>query len=78
MKSKILILFVFSMMSISSVVNVRAAECTISYQTMSTNIFVEPRADEIVTKYRIIYGVLQYRRWNQTRGVWVDDDWINL
>lgn len=36
------------------------------------------RADVIVTKYRVYNGVLQYRRWNDTRGYWVDPDWIDL
>ena len=78
MKYKVFILFVFSIMCFSPVVNVRAAECTGSYQTMSINKSVEPRADEIVRKYRTIYGVLQYRRWNETKGVWVDADWITI
>lgn len=78
MKYKIFILFVFSVMIFSPVVNVRAVECTGSYQTMSTNTSIKPRADVIVTKFRVLDGVIQYRRWNKTRGVWVDDDWINL
>ncbi len=36
-------------------VNVRAAECSGSYQTMSTNTSAEPRADVIVRKYRTIW-----------------------
>ncbi len=76
MKYKIFILFVFSVLIFSPIVNVRAAECIGSYQTMSTNTSIEPRADVIVTKVRVINGVVQYRRWNETRGVWVDDDWI--
>ncbi len=36
-----------------------------------------PYADEIETKWRINRGVLQYRRWNATRGYWVDPDWIS-
>lgn len=36
------------------------------------------RADVIVTKYRMSGGVMQYRRWNETRGYWVDPEWINL
>lgn len=39
---------------------------------------ISPRADVIVTKYRINNGVYQYRRWNETRGYWVDSDWINI
>lgn len=76
MKYKIFILFVFSVMIFSPVVNIRAAECSGVYQTMSTNVSIEPRADVIVTKFRVINGVVQYRRWNETKGVWVDDDWI--
>ena len=34
-------------------------------------------ADIIQTKFRLYKGVLQYRRWNQTKGVWVDPEWIN-
>lgn len=37
---------------------------------------VQPRIDEIVTKYRVKDGVLQYRHWNMTKGVWVESDWI--
>ncbi len=38
---------------------------------------VSPCADTIVYKYRMVEGVLQYRRWNETQGCWVDADWIN-
>ena len=36
------------------------------------------RADVIVTKFRVLNGKVQYRRWNETRGYWVDPDWIDL
>lgn len=36
-----------------------------------------PYADEIEKKWRVNRGVLQYRRWNATRGYWVDPEWIN-
>lgn len=39
---------------------------------------VQPRADKIVYKYRVVDGVHQYRRWNETKGCWVDPYWINL
>lgn len=32
---------------------------------------------EIITKYRTYYGKLQYRRWNVTKGKWVDPHWID-
>lgn len=36
------------------------------------------RIDVIVIKYRLHNGVVQYRRWNETWGYWVDPDWIDL
>lgn len=36
------------------------------------------RADVIVTMYRVNNHKVQYRRWNETRGYWVDPDWIDL
>lgn len=37
---------------------------------------ISTRAYNIVWKYRIKDGKLEKRRWNQTRGVWVDSHWI--
>ena len=39
---------------------------------------IQPRADVIVVKFRYNNGVLQCRRWNETRGYWVDPYWINV
>lgn len=40
---------------------------------------VEGRAsDTIEMKYRYHNGHLQCRRWNATKGRWVDPDWITL
>ena len=36
------------------------------------------RADIIIMKTRFYNGVLQYRRWNETKGYWVDPYWIDL
>ena len=39
---------------------------------------IQPRADKIVIKWRRgSRGQLQYRRWNQTKLKWVDDEWID-
>lgn len=35
-------------------------------------------ADSIVIKFRMYHGKQQYRRWNETRGKWVDPEWIDL
>lgn len=34
-------------------------------------------ADVIVVKTRYYNGKLQYRRWNETKGIWVDSSWID-
>lgn len=39
---------------------------------------ITPYADVIVYKFRLYYGVQQYRRWNETRGYWVDPYWIDV
>lgn len=39
---------------------------------------ISPHADEIITKFRLYNNVLQYRRWNATKGFWVDPAWIDL
>ena len=39
---------------------------------------IQPRADKIVIKWRRgSHGQLQYRRWNDTKQEWVDDEWID-
>ena len=38
---------------------------------------ISPHADQIITKFRRYNNVLQYRRWNATKGYWVDPDWID-
>lgn len=40
---------------------------------------IEPRADVVYWIYRTLSnGIIQKRRWNETRGYWVDPDWINV
>lgn len=34
--------------------------------------------DTIVYKFRMNNGKQQYRRWNATKGVWVDPYWITI
>lgn len=38
---------------------------------------IEPRADVIYWRFRTLSdGTIQKRRWNETRGYWVDPEWI--
>ena len=55
---------------------VEAAEFSLTHKIMETDEGIVPYADVIVTKYRVKNGQVQYRRWNETKGYWVDSDWI--
>ena len=46
--------------------------------TESSDTTISPRADVIVFKFRVYNGILQYRRWNETWGYWVDDKWMDI
>lgn len=73
MKKKIM-MFVFSaMLILSPALSVRAKITNDFVQSISLQ-----REDVIVKKYRVFNGVLQYRRWNETRGYWVDKKWITM
>lgn len=40
---------------------------------------IEPRADVVYWVFRTLSdGTVQKRRWNETRGYWVDDHWITI
>lgn len=40
---------------------------------------IEPRADVVYWRYRVLSdGTIQKRRWNETRGYWVDPHWIDV
>lgn len=54
-----------------------AASASASSVVYNTDDGIMPYADEIETIWRYNRGVLQYRRWNITRGYWVDPDWID-
>ena len=44
----------------------------------SVDVGIQPCAVVIVTKYRAYQGLFQKRRWNETRGYWVDPEWITI
>ena len=69
-----------SLFVVGPTVNVSAAEVEqdVQEQSVQNDIGVAPYADEIVMKFRVQNNKVQYRRWNQTRGYWVDKDWITL
>lgn len=68
------------LVGVAPIASVSAAEVEqdVQEQSVQNDIGVAPCADEIVTKFRAYNGKVQYRRWNQTRGYWVDKHWINL
>ena len=82
MKKKFLIAVAIcaSLFVVAPAVSAAEVEPEVQTQNEQSNIGVAPCADEIVMKFRINVKTkqLQYRRWNQTRGYWVDKDWITL
>ena len=48
------------------------------YVSNSEDSSIVPFADVIVYKYHLLNGKQQYRRWDETRGYWVDPYWIDL
>lgn len=75
-KAIIIIAFLFAI-TISPMQTVQASEYDVEVE-ICLNKGGMQRADIIVKKYRLHNGVMQYRRWNETRGCWVDSDWINV
>mgnify|MGYP000313447463 CR=1 FL=1 len=57
---------------------VSASESASSFQKSSSSQVITPYADVIVKIYRRYDNKLQYRRWNETRGYWVDSDWTDV
>lgn len=61
-----------------SISDVKAAELPSVPEIATENSTIVPQADVIEVKYRIHKGTLQYRRWNATRGYWVDSTWKDV
>lgn len=79
MKKIICVGMVGAVMALSPVFPVLAAENVACVSQRGTEETAEVyRADVIVVKYRMNNGKMQYRRWNETKGVWVDPYWIDL
>lgn len=76
--SAMLILATSIIGGITGVSNVKAVEVQEVYEMTVSNENIIPHADVIVRKYRVINGVTQYRRWNETKGYWVDSEWLPL
>ncbi len=55
-----------------------AAEQSISAEAAVSSGIEVLSQDIIVRKYRIYNGTRQYRRWNVTKGCWVDPAWITM
>lgn len=82
MKKKFLLALGVAALIATSIPAGYAADCSeVPVAPISTNSegsTISPRADVIVYKYRLLNGKQQYRRWNETRGYWVDPEWIDL
>lgn len=77
MKKAIVLLSAIFAMTVSPIQTVQANLSNGILRDSSVAIRMQ-RADVIVKRIRVNNGVLQYRRWNETQGCWVDLDWIDF
>ena len=73
-----LIITVLIVLSLFSVCLPAYAAEAAAPETSEAETVIEPRADVIILKYRLHNGVYQCRRWNETRGYWVDPYWMDM
>lgn len=80
MKKRLLCMLGAAVMMTAAVPTVFAAEAPQNSvcQSDSGESGIAPHADVIVLKTRKYNGKQQYRHWNQTKGCWVEPDWIDV
>ncbi len=69
------------MVNMVSVTSFAASANDVEIKTDAVNYLpggYEVQKAQIIKKYRVHNGKVQYRRWNVTTGKWVDPYWINL
>lgn len=79
MRKELILLGTISMLLASVFSGTSEMNNMVSLQIQDNILFNEeivPYADSIVTKYKLINAKLYYRRWNESKGYWVDSDWI--
>ncbi len=76
--SKIMAILFSAMIAVSAMTATAQAASIDPPAAQSADTGIQPHADVIVTKYRAYQGKLQKRRWNETRGYWVDPYWITI
>ena len=77
MKKRILCALGATLIMATSIPNVFAANSP-PVPTSCGESEIMPYADVIIYRYRISNGKRQYRRWNKTRGYWVDPYWLDV
>ena len=74
MKKKII-----KFLGILMIVTIAGSGMTAKADTIEKAIVTDStKGDQIIIKYRISNGILQYRHWNASRNCWVEPDWINV
>lgn len=66
------------LMMVSAVGMTAQAQASNETPEVSSQVEIVPFADRIEVYYREYNGKLQMRRWNVTRGYWVDSAWITI
>ena len=57
---------------------ISTTETTAHIPVIMSSSGISPYADKIILRTRIHNGITQYRHWNETKGCWVEPDWIDL
>ncbi len=78
LRKRIAIGVVGAMMVLTAFAGTAQATASVEIGPSVSTTAIEPRKDVIVSKYRYYNGKVQYRRWNETYGYWVDPYWIDL
>ncbi len=78
LRKRIAVGMVTAMMVLTAFAGTAQAAASVEIDLSVSSTAIEPRKDVIVTKYRYYNGKVQYRRWNETYGYWVDPAWIDL
>lgn len=78
MKRRVSVVLIVLALGSSMGMTVAANETTVIQETVATQDNEARISDTIEMKYRTLNGHLQCRRWNATKGYWVDPHWITL
>lgn len=78
MKKKIALFLALALSVQVASLDIQAADIKVAEEVSVLSGIEVLSQDTIVMKYRIYNGKPQCRRWNATKGCWVDPAWIDM